>query len=179
MSEEQKVKVSNIIWSIVGAVATLGYLAILVLGIGDMEIPVETMELLPPAVQSGVVGLQTLSGRLIVGGVPLVGGVGVATKVLYSKTKIGKLSQANQVQNVLNKAQQHRIEELENRNQYLEKRLDKVETLTSQALQTIPNARTREVAKQFDEKIVVAKEVAQEIAPVVEKVVKVVKKARK
>lgn len=179
MSEEQKVKVSNIIWSIVGAVATLGYLAILVLGIGDMEIPVETMELLPPVVQSGVVALQTLSGRLIVGGVPLVGGVGVATKVLYSKTKIGKLSQANQVQNVLNKAQQHRIEELENRNQYLEQRLDKVETLTSQALQTIPNARTREVAKQFDEKIVVAKEVAQEIAPVVEKVVKVVKKARK
>ena len=67
MSEEQKVKISNIIWSVVGAVATLGYIAILVLGIGDMDIPVETMAMLPPVVQSGIVGLQTLSGRLIVG----------------------------------------------------------------------------------------------------------------
>lgn len=179
MTEEQKVKISNIIWSVVGAVATLGYIAILVLGIGDMEIPVETMELLPPVVQSGVVVLQTLSGRLIVGGVPLIGGVGVATKVLYGKTKIGKLSQANQVQNVLNKAQQHRIEELENKNNYLAQRLDKIEADTKEALKTIPNAKTREVAKRFDDKIVVAKEVAQEVAPVVEKVVKVVKKARK
>ena len=40
MTEEEKVKISNIIWSIVGAVATLGYIAVLVLGIGDMEIPV-------------------------------------------------------------------------------------------------------------------------------------------
>lgn len=179
MSDEQRIKVSNIIWSIVGAVATLGYIAVLVLGIGDMEIPVETMAMLPPVVQSGIVGLQTLSGRLIVGGIPLVGGAGVATKVLYSKTKIGKLSQANAVQNVLNKAQQSRIEELENKNTYLAQRLDKFEYDTKEALKTIPNAKTREIAKRFDEKVVIAKEIVEEVKPTVEKVVKVVKKARK
>ena len=71
---------------------------------------------------------------------------------------------------MLNKAQQHRIEELkENKNTYLAQRLDKIEADTKEALKTIPNAKTREVAKRFDEKVVVAKEVAQEVAPVVEK----------
>lgn len=178
MTTEQRTKLTNTIIAIISGVVMIGYFTLLLVGVGQDTIPPDIMEQLPPEVLSTIAMLNTIAGRSVIGGVSVVTFGGVVTKILYSRSAMAKLKQDNTVQHQLNADLQSRLDRLEKKQDHFEQRVDLVENTTSEALQSFPNAKTKAIAKRLVEKPTF-KEVVEQVEPVVEKVVKVVKKARK